>query len=151
MNIVFILPSRRESKYFNKIELHCIFVWIGKKQQKLQSSRVIKLLQLVKLGNWQRSKEEFMRLSKWEKKYHMTYVIDMGLVAESCQTLCNPMDGSPPGSSVHGDSPARILGRVAMPCSRRSPQCRDQTKVSHIVGGFFTVWATREAQEHWSG
>ena len=33
-----------------------------------------------------------------------------GLVAESCQTLCNPMDCSPPGSSVHGDSPGKNTG-----------------------------------------
>ena len=51
-----------------------------------------------------------MRLSKWEKKYHMTYVIDMGLITQSCQTLCNPMDCSPPGSSVHGDSPSKNTG-----------------------------------------
>ena len=30
-------------------------------------------------------------------------------------------------------------------------QARDWTQVSHIAGGFFTSWATREAQEHWSG
>ena len=33
-----------------------------------------------------------------------------GLVTESCQTLCNPMDCSPPGSSVHGDSPGKTTG-----------------------------------------
>ena len=32
------------------------------------------------------------------------------LVAESCQTLCNPMDWSPPGSSFHGDSPGKNTG-----------------------------------------
>ena len=40
------------------------------------------------------------------------------LVAQSCLTLCNPMDCSPPGSSVHGILQARILERVAMPLSR---------------------------------
>ena len=29
------------------------------------------------------------------------------LVVQSCPTLCDPMDGSPPGSSVHGDSPGK--------------------------------------------
>ena len=38
-----------------------------------------------------------------------------------------------------------------MPSSRGSSQFRDQTQVSHIAGGFFTVWATGEAQEYWSG
>ena len=39
---------------------------------------------------------------------------------------------------------ARILEWVAMPSSRGSSQPRDQSQVSHIVGGFFTNWATRE-------
>ena len=43
-------------------------------------------------------------------------------------------------------SQARILEWVAYPSSRGSSQSRDQTQVSHIAGGFFTTWATREAQ-----
>ena len=39
------------------------------------------------------------------------------LVAQSCLTICNPMDGSPPGSFVHGILQARILERVAIPFS----------------------------------
>ena len=46
---------------------------------------------------------------------------------------------------------ARILEWVAMPSSRRSSQTKDLMQVSHIAGGFFTIWATREAQEYWSG
>ena len=42
------------------------------------------------------------------------------LVAQSCPTLCDPMDGNLPGSSVHGILPARILEWVAMPSSRGS-------------------------------
>ena len=38
-----------------------------------------------------------------------------------------------------------------MPSSRGSSQPGDQTQVSHIASGFFTVWATREAQEYWNG
>ena len=44
-----------------------------------------------------------------------------------------------------GISQARILDWVAMPSSRGSSQSRVQTQVSCIAGGFFTVWATREA------
>ena len=47
------------------------------------------------------------------------------LVTHSCLTLCYPMDCSPPGSLVHGDSPGRILEWVAMPSSRRFSQPRD--------------------------
>ena len=53
--------------------------------------------------------------------------------------------------TVHGILQARILEWVAFPFSRGSSQARDQTQVSHIAGGFFTSWATREAQEYWSG
>ena len=45
---------------------------------------------------------------------------------------------------------ARILEWDAMPTSRGSFQPRDQTQVTHIAGGFFTIWATRKAQEYWS-
>ena len=46
---------------------------------------------------------------------------------------------------------ARLLEWVVMPSSRVSSQLRDQTQGSCITGKFFTVWATREAQEYWSG
>ena len=52
---------------------------------------------------------------------------------------------------VHGILWARILEWVAFPLSRGSSQPRDQTQVFCITGRFFTSWATREAQEYWSG
>ena len=57
----------------------------------------------------------------------------------SCLTLSNPMDWSPPASSVRGILQARILEWVAMPFSRGSSQPRDQTQVSRTAGGFFTI------------
>ena len=65
-------------------------------------------------------------------------------VAQSCLTLCDPMDCSPPGSSVHGIFQAWILEWVAISFSRGSSQHRDQTQVSCIVGRRFTVQATRK-------
>ena len=59
-------------------------------------------------------------------------------VAQSCPTLCDPVDYNPPGNSVHGILQARILKWVAMPFSRGSSQPRDQTLVSCIAGRFFT-------------
>ena len=47
------------------------------------------------------------------------------LVAQSCPTLCNPMDCSPLCSSVHGILQARVLEWVAIPCSRGSSWPRD--------------------------
>ena len=69
------------------------------------------------------------------------------LVSQSCPTLCNPMDCSPPGSSVHDILQSRILEWVTIPVSRRSSQPRDRTWVSCIAGRFFTTWATREAPQ----
>ena len=68
-------------------------------------------------------------------------------VAQSCPTLCDPMDSSQPGSFVHGIFQARILEWVAVSFSRGSSQPRDRTRVSHIVGRRFTVWAAREANQ----
>ena len=65
---------------------------------------------------------------------------------QSKQTLCNPMDCSPPDSSVHEILWARILEWVAIPFFRVSSWPRDQTQVSCNADSFFTVWATREAQ-----
>ena len=56
----------------------------------------------------------------------------------------DPMEGSLPGSSVHGISQGRILEWVAMSFSMGSSQSRDQSRVSCIVGRFFTDLATRE-------
>ena len=67
------------------------------------------------------------------------------LAAPLCPTLWNPMDCSPPGSSVHEILQARILVWLAISFSRGSSQCRDWIWVSHITGRFFTIWATREA------
>ena len=57
--------------------------------------------------------------------------------AQSCPTLCDSMDYSPPGSSVHGISQERILDWVAISFSRGSSRPRDQTHVSCIscIGG----------------
>ena len=72
------------------------------------------------------------------------------LVTQSCLTLCDPMDCSAPGSSVHGDLSGKNTGVGCLPSSRRYSQSRDQTQVSCIVGRFFTSWAIREAQKYHS-
>ena len=52
-------------------------------------------------------------------------------VAQSCSTLCNPMDCSLPGSSFHGIFQATVLERVAISFSRGSSKPRDRTRVFH--------------------
>ena len=72
------------------------------------------------------------------------------LVAQSC-LICDPMDCSPPGSSIHVDSPRKNTGVGCHALLQGIFPTQDRTQVSHIAGGFFTIWATREAREYWSG
>ena len=58
-------------------------------------------------------------------------------VAQSCPTLCNPMDCSLSGSSVHGIFQARVLEWIAISFSRGSSRPRNRTQVSRIAGRHF--------------
>ena len=70
---------------------------------------------------------------------------------QSCPALCNPMDCSPSGSSVHGSLKARILEWIAISFFRDSFPPRDWTCVSwvsYIAGSFFTTSTTWECQHY---
>ena len=67
------------------------------------------------------------------------YYYFCGLVTKSCPTLCDPLDYSPPGSSVHGIVQARVLEWVAISSSRGSSRIGDLTCVSCLAGVFFTT------------
>ena len=58
---------------------------------------------------------------------------------QSCPTLCDPMDYSPPGSSVLGIPQVRMLEWITMPSSRGSSRPRDGTCVSCIAGRILTA------------
>ena len=73
------------------------------------------------------------------------HVSQFSSVAQSCPTLWDPVDCSPPGSSVHGILQARVLEWVAISFSRGSSRPRDWIQVSRIAGRHFNLWATREA------
>ena len=62
-----------------------------------------------------------------------------GARMSSCVSLCNPVDWSPPGSSIHGILQARTVEWVAISFSRGTSRPRDRTQVSCIAGGFFTT------------
>ena len=86
----------------------------------------------------------YLTYMKSEMPGWMNYKLESRLkvkVAQSCPTLCDPMD-----YTVHGILQARIMKWVTLPFSRGSSQPKDRTQVSHIPGGFFTSWTTREAQ-----
>ena len=87
------------------------------------------------------------RENPWYNKWHLWKTHMLCWVIQSCPTLCDPMDGSLPGPSVHGILQARILEWVAVLSFRGSSYPRDQTHVSRVAGGFFTGWATREAHK----
>ena len=65
--------------------------------------------------------------------------------AQLCPALCNSMDCSPPGSSVHGTLQARILEWVAFCFSRGSSQPRHRTQASPTASGFFTCLSHQES------
>ena len=67
-------------------------------------------------------------------------------VVQLCPTLCDTTNGSPQAALSTGIQ-ARILEWVAMPFSRGSSWPRYTAQISCIAGRFFTIWATREAQQ----
>ena len=69
-------------------------------------------------------------------------------VAQSCPTLCDPMDCSLPGSSLDGILQASVLEWVAISFSRGSSRPRDWTQVSRIPGRRFNLWATRDVTSY---
>ena len=83
------------------------------------------------------------RKSHWEEAWRpRKEMISVETVTQSCLTPCDPMDCSPPGSSVQEILQATMLEWAAIPFSRGSSQPRDQTCVScisSIAGRFLTV------------
>ena len=69
--------------------------------------------------------------------------------SESCSVVSDSLWSY--GLTVPGILQARILEWVAFLFSRESSQPKDRTQASLIAGRFFTSWATREAQQYWSG
>ena len=116
--------------------------------------------------NWERSMTSlyichpayltYMQSTSYKMPGWMNHKLDSRLeserkVAQSCPTLCNSMDCSLPGSSLHGILQARVLEWVAISFSWGSSWPRDQTQVSRIPGRHFNLWATREAQSRLMG
>ena len=82
------------------------------------------------------------------KQFHTTWFPSISWVSNMLSRfshvwLCDSVDRSLPGSSVHRILQARILEWVAILFSRGSSRPRDLTQVSCIAGGFFTIWTTR--------
>ena len=82
---------------------------------------------------------QHLKTGKWSE-------VKWSEVTQLCPTLCDPMDYSLSGSSVHGIFQARVLEWIAISFSRGSSQPRNRTWVSHIAGRCFTVWATKNGE-----
>ena len=81
----------------------------------------------------------FMAESEEELKSLLMKVKVESEVAQSCPTLCDPIDCSLPGSSLHGILQARVLEWVAISFSRGSSPPRDRTRVSRIPSRCFNL------------
>ena len=116
-------------------------------------------------------------MKKWKSLIRVRLFASESEVTQLYPTLCDPVDCSPPGSSIHGILQARILEWVAISFSKThglyiySPwnssgqntgagslallqgifPIQRSNQIFCIAGRFFTSWATREAQEYWSG
>ena len=95
-----------------------------------------------------------LKKKKWQlRNCSHQYDDSVSEVAESCPTLCGPMDCSQPGSSIRGISQARVLEWVVISCSRGSSWPRDQTPVSRIVGRRFyrlsNQWSLKRKWRLW--
>ena len=98
--------------------------WILKEINPIYSSEGLMLkLNSNALATWCKEPAYWKRPWYWKSESE---------VAQSCLTLCDPMDCSPPGSSVHGILQARILEWVAISFSRGSSWPRDWTQVSTL-------------------
>ena len=108
-----------------------IIIWIKDQREEINSSY---------FETWNSSITQISQL-----KLQQDIIQKESEVAQSCPTLWDPVDCSPPGSSIHGILQARILEWVAISFSRGSSWPRDWTQVSCIAGRRFNLWATREA------
>ena len=95
---------------------------------------------MVKLKEVSPALQNFSTLTAATKKgYKEKQHRPLVLVAQLGPTLCDPVDCSPPGCSIHGILQARILEWVAIPFSRGSSRPRVRTWVSCLAGRFFTI------------
>ena len=117
----------------NNMETHMTVSNIDRQQELTVCLRELKQGLCINLEGWEG--EEMGGKFKSEGAYGYLWLIHVEKVkvAESCLTLCDPVD-----YTVHEILQARILEWVSVPFSRGSSQPRDRTQVSLIAGRFFT-------------
>ena len=130
-----LLEILEQEKFKLELERDPKCIWQANRWKKDVSDRIISLT--IRRDRYLKKRFECLSLVKLDKNV-LLFIMKVK-VTQSCLTLCDPV------------LQARILEWVAFLFSRGFSQLRGQTQVSHIAGGFFTSWATREAQEYWSG
>ena len=117
-----------------KIPYDDTYMWNLKKWYKLiylpNRNRLTDLENKFMVTRGERLEEERDKLRVSD--YHIHNACMRAKLLQSCLTLCDAMDCSLPGSSVHGILQARILEWVSMPSSRGSSWPRDQTQISYV-------------------
>ena len=92
-----------------------------------------------------------LKKNKTDPCLYLRYYAVLCRVAQSCPTLYDPMDCSPPGSSLHGDSPDKNTGMGCHALLHGIFPTQGSNSGLHITGWFFTIWATREVKKYWNG
>ena len=115
-------------------------------QEQLWFCRVFGIFFIIKIGTNSHKSNTIMCGLKWLSTcVRGLWKWKVKVKSLSHVTLCNPMDCSLPGSSIHGIFQARILERVVISFSWRSSRPRHWTQASHIVGRRFTISTTRKS------
>ena len=136
---VFQEVSTPEDSNFPAVALYILFRWWYHPSPMPTSSHraVQRLLPWVELLD--KTQNAWWDLNSKPTTEFFSLSMRWGEVAQSCPTLCDPMDCSLPGSSVHGIFQARVLEWVAISFSRGSSPPRDRTRNSHTVGRLYRL------------
>ena len=106
------------------LKRHCYF----------PSDQILYIVSILKFEDFMSSTKDWVVLFFWVSKHLFYYILlNYCLCAQSCLTVCNPMDCSPPVPSVHGIIQARILEWIAISYSRGSSRPRDQIHICLLL------------------
>ena len=100
-------------------------------------------------GNWSQVSSLATKESKKGPSLAIPLIVKWSEVAQLCPTLCDSMNCSLPGSSVHGIFQAIVLEWIAISFSRGSSRPRDRTRVSRIVDRHFTALPSEPPGKLW--